>query len=170
MKITKGIPKLYNKIAVDLVNKKRQTFIAHHYLNEWNIMQPPFCFAQLGALLQRQEEECPLVCCVEVLYYRWTNTHRPDVCSRGHRVRLHWIETIFHQITLVRIPAVGRDQKHSSLAADHFLPYMYSFLLFVQLLLLQCNAATPKVEPHYILTIKNLKFCVRVGKKPFSIK
>lgn len=119
----------------------------HHYLNERNIMYPSCCFAQQEAPSQRQEEKCPHVCCVEVLYYRWTNTHSPDVCSQGRRVRLHWIGTIFHQITLVRIPAVGLDQKHSSLAGEIIfsLTFSTSFLLFVQLLILQCDTATLKV-------------------------
>lgn len=118
----------------------KKTFIVHHYLNERIITQPT-CFSQLGAPSQRQEEECPLVCCVEVLYYRWTNTHGPDVCSRGRWIRLHWIGTRFHQITPVRIPVVGLDQKHSSMAAEIiFSPKCStSFLLFVQLFLLQCK-------------------------------
>lgn len=47
----------------------KKTFIVHHYLNE-RIITHSTCFSQLGAPSQRQEEECPLVCCVEVLYYR----------------------------------------------------------------------------------------------------
>lgn len=90
---------------------------------------------QLGAPLQRQEEECPFVCCMEVLYYRGTNTRGPDVCSWGRRVRLHWIGTIFHQITPVRIPVVGHDHKHISLAVEIIFSSTgrASFLLFVQL-------------------------------------
>lgn len=60
----------------------------------------PFCLLR-GSIILRVNK------------YTWSRC-----CSRGHRVRLHWIGTIFHQITPVRIPAVGPDQKHSSLAAE----------------------------------------------------